>query len=129
MLLVYVEPDVVEQSVDYLRGGAQDLFNFDFSNALDVFVVAVILDKAYVILRPTFMNFFSINSDYAKLDVLWTRWLGFCLIRQRQEIYAIYGQQENFLMLVEAKLELPRRFAALELQGERAWVCQLLVLH
>ena len=75
------------------------------------------------------MNFFSINNDCAILDILWARWLGFCLVGQRQEIYAIYGQQENFLMLVEAKLEFPRRFAALELQGERARVSQLLVLN
>ena len=56
VLLVNIEPNFVEQSVDDLRGRAYDVINSDFSNGLDVINGALVLHKASVILRPTIVH-------------------------------------------------------------------------
>ena len=127
MLRVDVEPDIVEQCVNDLRGGASDEGNFDFSDGLDCIIGALVPHKACVKLRPATVHLFSIKFDIAMQDVLRTRRDGLCLIGQHQESLTVYGQYEHFLMLIKAKRELPRSFAALQLQWERARICQLLV--
>ena len=69
MLRVDVEPDIVEQCVNDLRGGASDEGNFDFSDGLDVLLGALIRQKASVILRPTSVHRFSIKTYFATQDV------------------------------------------------------------
>ena len=114
MLLVNFEPDFVEQTVNYLGGGALNFTNSDLSNGLDVFLVAFIRYKSCVVLHPTFVHFFSIKPDATAQDILWTRWDGFYLVGQHQESLIVDEENKGLLaLLIEVKQELPRSVYAL----------------